>query len=104
MPILDPGRQKPEADKAVDLSQECPADGYRLDQVKFDVHTPVASFKAVIAIGSLVAPAFSFMAVGAVAAGIGYVTLYIAHPLAALVAMVVAFVSGLAVVDRWRGK
>ena len=106
MPILDPGRQRPEVDQAVDLSEERPT-AYRppidIDQVSLDVNTPVATFR-VIAIGRLVAPAFGFIAVGGVAAGLAYVTNYFAPPLVALIAMVVAFVSGLAFVDRWRGK
>jgi hypothetical protein len=106
MPILDPGRQRPEVDQAVDLSQERPT-AYRppieIDQVSLDVNTPVATFK-VIAIGRLVAPALGFVAVGGVAAGLAYVATYFASPLVALIVMVVAFVSGLTFVDRWRGK
>jgi hypothetical protein len=102
MPILDPGRRRPEADPAVDLdlSQERPT----VDQVKLDVQTPVIGVKAFFANGSLVVPAFTFMIVGGVAVGVAYMTMRISTGVAALVSMVVVFVSGLAFVDRWRGK
>lgn len=106
MPILDPERQKPEVIKAVDLSQEHPrADRLpiTIDQVRLDVNTPVARFK-VIAIGKRVAPAVSYLMVVCAAAGIGYVTNRLASPMVALGAMLVAFVSGLLFVDRWREK
>ena len=106
MPILDPGRRKPEVVQAVDLdlSQERPtAKGPLIDQVRLDVNTPVARFK-VIAIGRLVAPAVSYLMVVGAAVSIGYMTNRLASQVVALGAMIVAFFSGLAFVDRWRGK
>lgn len=104
MPFLDPERL-PEVVQAVDLSRERPPTvEMRVEQVNLDVQTPVIGVKAFFANGSVVAPAFSFMMVGGVAAGVGYVVKFVAPPLFALVAMVVVFVAGLVFVDRWRGK
>jgi len=113
MPILDPG-WRPEVTQAVDLSQEHPTvDRQPLDQVKLDFRSPVASFKAVIAIGSLVAPAFNFIAVCGGAAGLAVVTMYISlqvgspawmSPPAALAAMAAALGFGLPFIYRSRVK
>jgi hypothetical protein len=107
MPILDPGRQRPEVDQALDLSPERPtADRppVEVEQVSLDVNTPVASFKAVIGIGGRMAPAFSVLAVGCVAAGLAYVIKYFVPPLTVAIVTVVALISGFAFVDRWRRK
>jgi cytochrome c biogenesis protein CcdA len=99
MPIVDP-EWLPEVAQAVDLSRERPT----VDEVNFDVRTPLIGVKAVFANDSLVARAFSFLMVGAGAAGIGYVIKFFAPPLLAVIALVVVLVAGLVFVDRWRGR
>ena len=111
MPILDPGRKEPEVIQAVDLdlTREQPT----TDQVKLDITTPVGSVNALIRIGGLVAPGFTFLTVGAVAAALAYTAMHVSltsgapgwmSPPAALVAMTITFWFGLPVVDRQRGK